>query len=181
MTSRRSLIAFCCAIALLGVELAAPAGAVSSWTLRQLPPTTFGESQAFAPGLSGVSCPTESLCVAVGSENTLIVSKAPTGGIGEWHVLHPPPPIGPGKTCVDGEPDCYPPKSSLRSISCPSPDFCVVVSYDGFVYVSTDPARGAAAWSSFLLPERQANMHPTSVSCPSALPSRGATERTVAC
>jgi hypothetical protein len=105
--------------------------------------------------------------VAVGSQNTLIVSKAPTGGIGEWDVLHPPPPIGPGKTCVDGEPDCYPPKSSLRSISCPSPEFCVVVSYDGFVYVWTDPARGAAAWSSFLLPERQANMHPTSVSCPS--------------
>lgn len=97
MTQRRSLIASCAAIALLGV-LATPAGATSSWTLRQLPPTTFGESQAFAPGLSGVSCPTESLCVAVGSQNTLVVSQAPTGGIGDWRVLHPPPPIGPGKT-----------------------------------------------------------------------------------
>jgi len=165
MTSKRFLLAFYCAIALLGA-LAAPAGAASNWTLRQLPPTAFGESQAFAPGLYGVSCPTTSFCVAVGTQNTLIVSQTPTGGIGDWRVLHPPAPIGPGKTCVDGEPDCYPPKSSLRSVSCPSPEFCVVVSYDGFAYVSTDPARGAAAWSSSLLPERQANMHPTSVSCP---------------
>jgi hypothetical protein len=165
MTPKRSLIAFCGVIALLG-SLAAPAGAASNWTLRQLLPTSFGESQAFAPGLSGISCPTESLCVAVGSQNTLIVSQAPTGGIGEWRVLHPLPPIGPGKTCAVGEPDCYPPKSSLRSVSCPSPEFCVVVSYDGFVYASADPGAGAAAWSSFLLPERQANMHPTSVSCP---------------
>ncbi|HET7443060.1 MAG TPA: hypothetical protein VFJ57_00220 [Solirubrobacterales bacterium] len=164
MTPKRSIVALCCAIALLGA-LAAPAAA-SSWTLRQLPPTTFGESQAFAPGLFGISCPTESLCVAAGSQNTLIVSQAPTGGIGQWRVVNPLPPIGPGKTCVKGEPDCYPPKSALRSVSCPSPELCVLVSYDGFVYVSPDPTAGAAAWSSFLLPERQANMHPTSVSCP---------------
>jgi hypothetical protein len=165
MRSKRSLVAFSCAIALLGT-LAAPVGAASNWTLRQLPPTTFGESQAFAPGLTGISCPNVSLCVAVGSQNTLLVSQAPTGGIGEWRVFHPLPPIGPGKTCVEGEPGCYPPKSSLRSVSCPSPQFCVLVSYDGFVYASADPTAGAAAWSSFLLPERQANMHPTSVSCP---------------
>lgn len=165
MTARRSLIAFGCTIALIGA-LVPSSGQASSWTLRQLPPTTFGESQAFAPGLMGISCPSESLCVAVGSQNTLIVSKAPTDGIAQWHVLHPPAPIGPGKTCVEGEPDCYPPKSSLRSVSCPSTEFCVAVSYDGFAYVSGDPARGASAWSSFLLPERQANMHPTSVACP---------------
>lgn len=165
MTPKRFLITSCCAIAVLAV-LGTPAGAASSWTLRQLPPINFGESQAFAPGLSGISCPTESLCVAAGSQNTLVVSQAPTGGIGEWRVLHPQPPIGPGKTCVEGEPDCYPPKSALRSVSCPSPEFCVMVSYDGFVYATTAPARGAASWSSSLLPERQANMHPTSVSCP---------------
>jgi hypothetical protein len=164
MTKKRPLVAFFWAITLLGT--AAPAGAASSWTLRQLPPTNFGESQAFAPGLSGISCPNDSLCVAVGSQNTLLVSQAPTGDIGRWRVLHPTPPIGPGKTCVDGEPDCYPPKSSLRSVSCPSPRFCVVVSYDGFAYASIDPTAGAAAWSSSLLPERQANMHPTSISCP---------------
>jgi len=166
MRARRSLAALGCAIALVGVLVPASAEA-SSWVLRQLPPTVFGESQAFAPELTGVSCPSESFCVAVGSEDTLIVSTVPTGGISEWHVLHPPAPIGPGKTCMEGEPDCYPPKSSLRSVSCPSEEFCAAVSYDGFAYVSSDPARGANAWSSFLLPERQANMHATSVSCPS--------------
>jgi hypothetical protein len=163
---KRALVVTCGAIALFAA-LAAPAAAASSWTLRQLPAVNYGESQAFAQGLSAISCPNESLCVAAGSQDTLVVSEAPTGGIGEWRVVHPPPPIGPGKTCVEGEPDCYAPKSSLRSVSCPSPNFCVVVSYDGFAFLSTDPAAGAAAWSSFLLPERQANMHPTSVSCPS--------------
>ncbi len=162
---KRILIVPCSAIALLGA-VAAPASSASTWTLRQLPPTIYGESQAFAAALFAISCPAESLCVAAGSQGTLVVSEAPTGEINEWRVLHPAPPIGPGKTCVEGELDCYPPKNSLKSISCPSPRFCVMVSYDGFAYVSTDPAGDAAAWSSSVLPERQSKMHPTSVSCP---------------
>jgi hypothetical protein len=105
MTQRRSLIAFCSAIVLLGV-LAAPAGAASNWTLRQLPPTTFGESQAFAPGLSGISCPTESLCVAAGSQNTLIVRSTVASHISR----------------TSTSPTAYPRPASWRASAAPIPD-----------------------------------------------------------
>ncbi|HEY1286503.1 MAG TPA: hypothetical protein VGF04_10470 [Solirubrobacterales bacterium] len=161
-----TLLLISLALALLAA-FAATAGAASKWTLRQLPATNYGESQAFAQALSGVSCPTDSLCVVAGSQNTLVVSETPTGPIGKWRVVNPPYPIGPGKTCVKGEPDCYAPKAGLRGVSCPSPTFCVVVSYDGFVYASTNPTGGGNAWSASVMPERQGgNMHPTSVSCP---------------
>jgi hypothetical protein len=51
--------------------------------------------------LEGVSCPSESLCVAVGGADTVgesagavAFSQAPTGGLAAWHVLTPPPPSG---------------------------------------------------------------------------------------
>ena len=101
-TLRRS--GSCWAIALLAT-IAAPAGAdaASNWTLRQLPPTS---GETWGPPLSGVSCPTDSLCVAVGGLDTLAFSQAPTGGAAKWHMVNPAYPVGPGKTCVEGEPHC---------------------------------------------------------------------------
>lgn len=82
MTSRRSLIAFCCAIAVLGVELAAPAGAASSWTLRQLPAKQLEGGYADQVPPNGVSCPSKALCVAVGGLDTVAVSQSPTAAAG---------------------------------------------------------------------------------------------------
>jgi hypothetical protein len=160
--------ACCCLIAFL-VTLAAPPGPVEAakWTEQQLPPGYIDEdSTPVSASLTGVSCPTESLCVAVGALNTLASSRAPTGGPGRWQVVHPPPPVGPGKTCIAGEPDCNEPKSALRAVSCASQSFCVVVTYDGFVYVSTDPTGGADAWSSMKVRDDAGAIHLTSVSCP---------------
>lgn len=162
---KRTLIASCAAIALIAA-LATPAGsaAASNWTLRQLPPRSGDE---WGPPLSGISCPTESLCVAVGGLNTLAFSQAPTGGAAKWHVVGPPYPVGPGKTCTEGEPHCPEPGGRLRAVSCASPDLCVAVSYEGFVYASTDPTGGAGAWSPTVINEGDGATHLTAVSCPS--------------
>jgi hypothetical protein len=160
----RILAASCAAIALL-VTLAAPAGsaAASNWTLRQLPPRSGDQ---WGPPLSGISCPTESLCVAVGGLNTLAFSQAPTGDAAKWHVVGPPYPVGPGKTCVEGEPHCPEPGGHLQAVSCASPSLCVAVSYEGFIYASTDPAGGADAWSPTVINEGDGATHLTAVSCP---------------
>ncbi len=159
------LILACCAIALLAA-FAAPtgAGAASNWTLRQLPPAS---SEASVPPLSGVSCPTESLCVAVGGYDTLAVSQTPTGGAARWEVVNPTYPVGPGVTCVEGEPHCPTPGGRLQAVSCASRSLCVAVSYEGFVYVSTEPAGGAGAWSSTVVNDGDGATHLTAVSCPS--------------
>ena len=107
MTSpaRRTSLIFCCAIALIAT-LAVSAGpaAASNWMERQLPPTAG--SASWGPPLSGVSCPSDSLCVAVGGLNTLAFSQAPAADDARWQVVNPPYPVGPGKTCVEGEPHC---------------------------------------------------------------------------
>jgi hypothetical protein len=166
---KRILIASCSAIALLAA-LAASAGsaAASNWTVRQLPPIRLSDSTLWEQALSGVSCPTDSLCVAVGGQDTLAFSQAPTDGGATWHVVNPPYPVGPGKTCVEGEPHCPEPAGRLKAVSCASESLCVAVSYEGFVYVATEPTGGAAAWSPTVVNEEHADSatHLTGVSCP---------------
>jgi hypothetical protein len=165
VTPLKRILAFCAAVGLL-VAVIGPTGsaAASNWTLRQLPPRSGDQ---WGPPLSGVSCPTESLCVAVGGLNTLAVSQAPTGGAAKWHVVGPPYPVGPGKTCVEGEPHCPEPGGRLQAVSCASPSLCVAVSYEGFIYASTDPTGGADAWSPTVINEGDGATHLTAVSCPS--------------
>jgi hypothetical protein len=162
---KRILIAACSAIALI-VVLAAPAGATaaSSWTMRQLPPAS---GDAFGPPLTGVSCPTDSLCVAVGGLDTLAFSQAPTGPVANWHVVNPSYPVGPGKTCVEGEPHCATPGGRLQAVSCASRNLCVAVSYEGFIYASTEPTGGAGAWTPTVINEGVGATHLIAVSCPS--------------
>src|SRR5690349_21362995 len=106
-----TLLALCGGQALLAA-CAGSAGAASKWTLRQLPPRP-GDS--YGPPLSGVSCPTDSLCVADGGLDTIAFSKAPAGGVARWHVVNPEYPVGPGKTCVEGEPHCPTPGGRLQA------------------------------------------------------------------
>ncbi len=158
------LLVSCCAIA----TLAAGAGsaAASNWTERQLPPTPG--SASWGPPLSGVSCPTDSLCVAVGGLNTLAFSQAPTAGADRWHVVNPSYPVGPGKTCTEGEPHCPEPGGRLKAVSCASRSFCVAASYEGFVYVATEPTGGADAWMPTVINEGGGHgaTHLNAVSCP---------------
>lgn len=163
MTKHRSkyMLFACCAIAFLTLAASTSAAMAEKWTLRQLPPAYFG-SHPTSQGLEAISCPIDSLCVAVGLNNTLAFSQAPTGDVAKWHVVHPPYP------CIGGAPAC--PKfvrGGLRAISCASQDFCVAVSYDGFVYVSTEPTGGADAWLPTVINEGESVTRLKGVSCPS--------------
>ncbi len=160
------------AIAIM-IALAAPtaSSAVGNWTLTQLPARTVGEGESDQVGLSEVSCPSKSLCVAVSGFDTVISSRSPTGGATAWHVVTPPEPTGPG-ACMEenaaGEKVSCGLSASLRSISCPSENLCVAVSWEGFAYVSTDPSGGAGTWSTSDLNEDSGgDTHLDSVSCPS--------------
>lgn len=167
---KRILIASCSAIALLAI-LAAPTGAAaaSNWTLRQLPPTPLEGGGADEAGLSGVSCPTESLCVAAGGFDTVAFSRTPTAGATSWDVMHPTY-DEPRQSCLEkGEPVafCSSPRGSLNGISCAGENLCVAVGYEGSVFVSTDPTGGASAWSVGEVNEGHGATHLTAVSCPS--------------
>jgi hypothetical protein len=148
-----------CILALAAIGAYTGSASAAKWTLQQLPP---------ASPLSGVSCPSESLCVAVGGLDTLAFSQDPTGGAAKWHVVNPDYPVGPGKTCVEGEAHCPTPGGRLQAISCASPSFCVAASYEGFVYVSSDPTGGADAWTPAVVNDGTGNTHLTAVSCPTS-------------
>ncbi|MGA8746195.1 MAG: hypothetical protein WB507_10060 [Solirubrobacterales bacterium] len=154
LPARYTLILFCCATLALIATLAAPASsaAAAKWTLRQLPPSTV-EGQEYRPILDGVSCPSESLCVAGGSAyagnasgslGTVVFSQAPTGALAKWHVVTLTPPSG------------MPTIRGLNGVSCASQNLCVAVSSvadsnEGLIVVSTEPMGGAAAWSPALI------------------------------
>jgi hypothetical protein len=136
--------------------LAAPAvaDAASTWNLTKLPPQPLPYGETEEVGLSGISCPTESLCVAVGAFDTVAVSKAPTSGAASWQVVNP----SDGKEL----------KGALRAVSCAGPTLCVVVGFEGAIAWSGDPTGGSGAWSLTTINEAHAGAtHLNGVSCPS--------------
>lgn len=104
--------------------------------------------------LFGISCPSTSLCVAVGGGNTIASSTDPAGGAGAWSVVNPG---GAGP----------PNQNEIKGVSCPSPQLCVAVSFEGLVYASTNPTGGTSAWSVADLNPTGPRTHLYGVSCPS--------------
>jgi hypothetical protein len=107
---------------------------VASWVL------VVGSAGAFQPvswrvrgqidahGLTGLSCPSRSLCVAVDSAGNAVTSTDPTAGRPTWQL-----------TNIDGS-------NRLSGVSCPSMSLCVAVDTAGNVIPSVDPTAGPAAW-----------------------------------
>ncbi len=168
---RAGLLVVLCG-ALLGLTPVTAGAAAGNWALTQLPARTVGEGFSDQVGLNDVSCPDASLCVAVGGFDTVVSSRSPTAGAGSWHVVTPPAPEGPGECREEnamGESFSCGLNASLRAVSCATENLCVAVSWEGFAYVSTNPAGGASAWSSTDLNEASGgDIHLSSVSCPSA-------------
>jgi hypothetical protein len=162
--------AACAAVLLMTLAASAGSAAASAWTVRQLAPIRNSENEPVQIGLFGISCPSESLCVAVGGrERTIALAQNPTGGANSWHETQLEYPVGPGKTCIEGEPDCEPPSGALQAVSCASPSFCALTTYDGWIFVSTDPTGGTGAWSPVNVngKSQQGATHLISISCPS--------------
>ena len=85
-------------------------------------------------GLGAISCPSTTLCVAVGGSH-VAVSTNPAGGAAVWHV-----------TQLSGE-AAFQDGGSLDSVSCPSISLCVAGDRDGNVVSSSAPAAVAPVWN----------------------------------
>lgn len=117
------LAASLCAV-LLACLAAAPAGAAPAlnWSTARIPG---------AAGPTGISCASETLCVAVDEAGNALVSTNPSAGAGAtWSREE----IDSGKALV--------------AVSCASSALCVAVDGVGHVLISTNPGAGASAnWS----------------------------------
>jgi hypothetical protein len=116
-------------------------GAGARWTHQQVD----GPEE----GLLGVSCPSSSLCVAVGagSHGVLVTSAHPSrGSRATWTTTR------------------FHRGITLLGVSCPTSSLCVAVDRQGDVLVSTDPRRGADASWSF---EHIDSQELKDISCPS--------------
>jgi hypothetical protein len=115
-----------------------PAGDASAWSFAQVggtyKPNEPCESVPLC--LRGVSCPSSTLCVAVGAHGQVLVSSDPAGGAGAWR-----------QSEVDEG-------HALLGVSCPSTELCVAVDSAGDVLTSADPGGGAGAWSATHLVEQ---------------------------
>jgi hypothetical protein len=78
--------------------------------------------------MTGVSCPTSGLCVAVDQVGNVVTSSNPTGGASAWTVVHVV-------------------ASFLTGVSCPTVDLCIAVDGNGNVVTSSKPSGAAADWT----------------------------------
>jgi hypothetical protein len=104
-----------------------PTGGRKAWKIRKV----------IRKGLFGVSCPSSSLCVAVGRNGDVVTSTRPARG-GSWRLTN------------------VPGTQRLSAVSCASKSLCVAVNGAGRktetgpfgeVAVSTDPTGGSGAWT----------------------------------
>jgi len=149
--SKRWRSAFVAACICLGAVAASGSTAsAATWAGRQL------ADESYRLPLFGIACPSTSLCVSVGGNNTIASSTIPTGGASDWKVVH----VGAGE--ISNGPN----QRQIRSISCPSTQLCVAVTFEGLIYSSTNPTGDASAWNVADIDGSGSNTHFYGVSCP---------------
>jgi hypothetical protein len=136
----------------------APSALASSWTTARLP------GAAAKVFLLGVSCPSQGLCVAVGTNNLIASSTDPTGGPSAWSFVY----AGEGPwPATESWPTENIEGKQIQSVSCPSARLCVAVTDQGFIYSSTQPTGPASAWHVTQIDNGHgSNIHLFGVSCP---------------
>jgi hypothetical protein len=129
-------------VLMLGAVGLAPAPARAASPLHWSEPVSVDHS-GFSP--SAISCPSESLCVAVDVGGNVLTSTDPSAAVPSWT----PTTIDPGQ--------------ELTSVSCASRTLCVAVDGKGDAFASTDPA--GESWTS--AGDVDAGRRLTGVACPS--------------
>jgi hypothetical protein len=125
------------AVALAGIAFAAillVPGSVSaaspeslSWTVTAVKPVP---KYGVPSEISGESCPSANLCVAVTVTGDVLTSTDPTEGASAWTVSDADDAIG------------------IDALSCVGSDLCVAVDTEGDVLTSTDPGTsGVGSWT----------------------------------
>lgn len=92
--------------------------------------------------LTGVSCPTSTLCVAVDNQGDVMSTTRPGAGAKYWSK-----PLRIDPTAADGSTTAIDGYSGIAAISCPTATLCVAVDNSGQVITSTDPTGAASAWT----------------------------------
>ena len=132
-----------------------PTGGPSTWSSTVLNWTGTASFSGYHY-LYGASCPTISLCVAVGTDGDIAVSTDPTGGPSAWEAS------APVQTYV-----------TLTSVSCPAVSLCVAVGNLGQAFISSDPSGGPSTFTQVTIDPNDtyvdgtATDNMTAVSCPS--------------
>ena len=145
-------------IMLVGCLLADAGPVLAASPLSWLSPVRADDQPPFASpaAITGVSCPSTGLCVAVDSVGDVLISTDPTGGTGAWSKTY----VGENSTGVE----------SFTGVSCPSTKLCVAVDSEGDMVASIDPAGGGSTWARTEVVPRNAEGetdHLEAVSCPS--------------
>lgn len=160
------MVTAACGLALTGVA-ASPqqSSADASWQLQ-----AHIEGERFRPNLPllGVSCPSASFCVAVGELDRIVSSANPTGGPRAWGQAEP---LGEAESdCHEHwDPPCRDPRNrTIRAVSCPSPQLCVAVTGDGYIYSSTRPTGSGNEWQVADIDGNGRDTHLYGLSCPTA-------------
>ena len=121
------------------VSSTSPTGSASAWTIAHVDPTSSsGCIIGSCHGLTGVSCASATLCVAVDDQGNVITSSSPMGGPSAWKPVN----IDSKSAGCGYSGNCY----GLTGVSCPSASLCVAVDAVGNVFTSTNPGGGASAW-----------------------------------
>lgn len=120
-----------------------PASGPGAWTVVHVDDATNTAAQI--SGLTGVSCPSVSLCVAVDAVGNVVTSTTPTGGASAWTVTYVDNGIDYECYHYGGSgPMCQP---VLVGVSCASGSLCVAIDTAGNVISSSNPTGGKSAWS----------------------------------
>ncbi|MHB1809623.1 MAG: hypothetical protein ACYCU0_10015 [Solirubrobacteraceae bacterium] len=103
------------------------------------PRSWTGTKVAGASGLRSVSCPTNSLCVAIDAEGAAFVDAKPGSAEGGWRqsTVATAAELGRSEEGVG---------ASLTAVSCTGSEACVAVASDGVAYSTSDPLAAAPEW-----------------------------------
>lgn len=153
------------AVLTMGAACSATESSAAEWRTQ-----THIEGEGARPNLPllGISCPSASLCVAVGELDTIVSTTNPTGGGASWDQARP---TGAAETDCHEHwiPPCQDPKNrTIRGVSCPSPQLCVAVTGEGYVYSSTDPTGSGGDWHVADIDGDGRDTHLLGISCPTA-------------
>ena len=125
-----------------------PFGATGGWRVTHIAIASAPASGACGLGgppdicLAGISCPSATLCVAVGSYDPPALGAGASGPVTGAIESSTTPTAGPQAWALtDADPGTV-----IDDIACPSVALCVAVDSDGAVLVSTTPAK-ASSWT----------------------------------
>ena len=138
LTARLVMLSGALVLAICGIAVSATTGQRRGITNRDAvyppSPLTWSAPSAIDPtGLTAISCPSASLCVAGDVQGQTVASGNPGGGASAWNEP------------VDADPSVN--EFGIESVSCASTSLCVAVDDKGNLVTSTT-ATGVNSWSS---------------------------------